>query len=199
MSRSPVRNHVPLLAGWLFADLLLALALVFLGSERPAVVDEEPAPDDTEVAVDTEVTTEGEEDPPETTKPAPPPGLEPVRYTMVWDDEATRAAVRSAATDESAAIGVRDAVGRWLQDEGLDDRQIGILLIFTNPGGGSTSTALSDDVAAVICQYFGGNLGLTGPIEGEGLARCGPAASFVRPFFTPGDHGRLEIELWAYP
>lgn len=199
MGRNRRRHHLPLLAGWVFADLLLALALVFLGTERPPPAAPGPEAGEDESA-GTDEEAEAEEGAGTTTTTAP--ALEPKTYAMAWDGPehaAVRDDVLRLGSDPASALRVRDAIGRWFQGEGLDQRRFGIVLIFTNQGAGSSSTALSDEVAEILCQGYPTLLGLEQAIpEGEGVARCGSAAPFIRTYFTEGQAGVLEIELLAY-
>ncbi len=131
---------VTLLAGWLFADLLLAFAVIVLGSSSG-----EPAPVATAVDVPTTSTT--------TTlttvasSPSPPtraPGidLEPVKFSpnaiyewLVGSDPGLR---------EFARAFVRDQAAKFFADEARAGRRAGFVLTFGIHPDAGTGQALAD-------------------------------------------------------
>jgi hypothetical protein len=164
-------------AGWLFADLMLALVvMLFLAAAISA--PEEPASKPAASRTTTSTTTTTT--PPVTTTPPPPPGLlrDPVKLDLIVD---TAALLRN---DPGVIQAMRGEVGALLFGP-LAGRRVGMVLTF----GSATSSDIQRGIEVArlfnlhVLQAYGGQF----------------AGAVYRNFFTGGgDLRKIAIEVYVY-
>ncbi|THA74360.1 hypothetical protein [Streptomyces sp. A0592] len=146
MSREPGRPGGTYLAGWLFADLLLVIVLVVLGSEVPAAApDPHPSPTATATAAP---------DPSHSPSPTPsdtarPGGLDPV--TVSVGVRLDPDALIAGRPSETAALTrqVNEEIKRY------EGRTAAFVMVFgTVRSGGAVDTGRSDAYATAVARQL---------------------------------------------
>ncbi|MFJ1565689.1 hypothetical protein [Streptomyces erythrochromogenes] len=150
MSRDSGRPGGTYLAGWLFADLLLVIVLVVLGSEVPAAApDPHPSPTATDTAT-------GAPDPSHSASPSPTPsdtarpgGIDPVTVSVgVRLDPDALIAGRPSETAELTRQ-VNEGIKRY------EGRAAAFVMVFgTVRSGGSVDTGRSDAYATAVARQL---------------------------------------------
>ncbi|MFJ3722810.1 hypothetical protein ACIPYQ_09600 [Streptomyces sp. NPDC090045] len=153
MSRDAGRPGGPSFAGWLFADLLLVIVLVVLGSEVPA---DEPDPDPGPTPTATATATPGPSRSPSPTPPdtSRPGGLDPVTVSVgIRLDPDALIAGRPAETAELTRQ-ITQEIKRY------EGRTAAFVMVFgtvrTGSGGsgGSVDTGRSDAYATAVARLL---------------------------------------------
>lgn len=126
------------IAGWLFADLLLAFLIITLGMDAP--VEPEPAPAAGQGAEDAEGAEGAEE---------PPHGLaaDPIVVEVSGVSPA-----QAAAGDEEVVQRLRDS----LAGHGLDGEEAGMVLTFGADGGAAAGEEFAEDVNGLLPEAYPG-------------------------------------------
>lgn len=139
-------NTAVLMAGWLFADLMLVLFVVGLGTQPTSYL--EPAP----------TAQAAEPVPSPLPQPEAPPTLakEPISVDLSVDFAALRTA---GASRDAAVVMMRDQVLAVLQQHGLAEERAGMVLIFStheNPGEGvARSEIIAESLRGASANHFG--------------------------------------------
>ncbi|MER7730202.1 hypothetical protein ABTX80_04905 [Streptomyces erythrochromogenes] len=151
MSRESRRPGGTYLAGWLFADLLLVIVLVVLGSEVPAAAPD-PHPSPTATATATAATPDpshGTSASPTPSDTARPGGLDPVTVSVgVRLDPDALIAGRPSETAELTRQ-VTEEIKRY------EGRTAAFVMVFgTVRSGGSVDTGRSDAFATAVARQL---------------------------------------------
>jgi hypothetical protein len=126
---------VPMLAGWLFADLFLVLFIVAFSSQ-PSVPAVKPAARPTPTVSHSASPSPA---PSRTPSPAPkptPPGMEPTPVNAVI--MVSPAAVDNPATRTAAVAKLLAGLNGWLRDHHLLGRSAGFVVIFATSVAGAS-------------------------------------------------------------
>ncbi|MFG2335336.1 hypothetical protein [Streptomyces yangpuensis] len=148
MSRNSGRPAGTYLAGWLFADLLLVIVLVVLGSEMPAAApDPHPTPTATAAAAATPGPSRSPSPTPSDT--ARPGGLDPVTVSVgIRLDPDALIAGRPSETAELTRQ-VNEEIKRYA------GRTAAFVMVFgTVRSGGSVDTGRSDAYATAVARHL---------------------------------------------
>jgi hypothetical protein len=169
--------RVPLLAGWLFADLFLVLFIVAF-SAQPSVTAVKPTPTPTP-------TINHSASPSHTTsfKPSPtpkptPPGMESTPVNAVIT--VSPAAVDDPATRTAAVTKLLAGLNGWLRNHHLLGRSVGFVVIFATSVAGASdplNEAIHVAQAIVLPDLEKQDSGAFGGAGGEGLW-AGESGSF---------------------
>ncbi|MFE6905673.1 hypothetical protein [Streptomyces erythrochromogenes] len=146
MSRDSRRPGGTYLAGWLFADLLLVIVLVVLGSEVPAAA---PDPRPTATATAAPNPSHSASPSPAPSDTARPGGLDPVTVSVgVRLDPDALIAGRPSETDELTRQ-VNEEIKRY------EGRTAAFVMVFgTVRSGGSVDTGRSDAFATAVARQL---------------------------------------------
>lgn len=161
--------RVPMLAGWLFADLFLVLFIVAFSSQ-PSV----PAAKPTSTPTPT-VTHSASPSPTPSRKPSPAPkptplGMEPTPVNAVI--KVSPAAVDNPATRAAAVTELLAGLNGWLRDHHLLGRSAGFVVIFATSVAGASDPlgeAIHVAQAIVLPDLKKQDSAMFGRASGEGL------------------------------
>lgn len=199
MSRRRRSTSDPLaLVGWVFADLLLGLSIVFLATQ-PGDPEAGAGPTTTTTAPEPTTTTVPPTTVPEPTTTTAPiaPGVDTqyrcIRIVPVvprlFDDEGPG---RDAYAQEVAL-----AVEQRLNEAGLAGRRIGIVLVFGSSSDAGTGVSTAEEFAAVVLPKVPALAGAASrTFWGGGSSAAAPERSIelnVYPLVGPGEP-RLETD-----
>jgi hypothetical protein len=165
------------LAWVLFADLLLALAIVFLASSRGAILlaDEPSAPPSTSTPVGSTSESESADSRDDERECAPGLSAKSVTFEIVVPDGFTP----SSATEADRAS-VTKQVNEKLSEASASSQPAGFVLSFgraRSPGPGTDAARAVNDI-----------------LIGERSELAGVDRSLLRDYYTGGDPGVVEVE-----
>ncbi|MFJ9931739.1 hypothetical protein ACIRSJ_01330 [Streptomyces virginiae] len=149
MSRGSGRPGGTYLAGWLFADLLLVIVLVVLGSEMPAA-DPHPDPEPTATATATATPDPSRSPSPTRSDTSRPGGLDPVTVSIgIRLDPDALIAGRPSETAELTRQ-VTQEIKRY------EGRTAAFVMVFgtVRTSGGSVDTGRSDEYATAVARQL---------------------------------------------
>ncbi|MEC4570324.1 hypothetical protein [Streptomyces virginiae] len=150
MSRDSGRPGGTYLAGWLFADLLLVIVLVVLGSEMPAA-DPHPDPEPTATATATATPDPSRSPSPTRSDTSRPGGLDPVTVSIgIRLDPDALIAGRPSETAELTRQVTRE-IKRY------EGRTAAFVMVFgtvRTSSGGSVDTGRSDEYATAVARQL---------------------------------------------
>ncbi|MFZ6005770.1 MAG: hypothetical protein ACOYXM_17740 [Actinomycetota bacterium] len=136
------------LIGWVFADMLLALVLVFMGTQ--------PGDPTAGAATPTTTTTTA---PPATTTTSTPRGVEKGYICIRVQTDPRQLGTATAPGPEVYLARLADELRGSLKAAGVDTREAGVVLSFgvgTTSGGRATADAYNALVLARVPEVFGG-------------------------------------------
>lgn len=170
--RAP-ENVAVWMAGWLFADLMLVLFLVGLGSEPTVYPTPTPSP--------TETIPTPEPAPTPTPTPQAPPALAKDPITIPLTVEFAEL-LGSSATRAAAGTRLRQQLAVAVESHNFTTERAGMVLVWTfhkDPGAGtSISRVISEEIAAGNDAFFSG--------------------AVMRPFWSGNSERRGTVELEIY-
>jgi hypothetical protein len=155
--------RVPMLAGWLFADLFLVLFIVAFSSQ-PSVPAVKPTSTPTP-----SVTHSASPSPSPSPKPSPS-GLEPTPVNVVVN--VSPAAVDNPATRAAAVKELLTGLNGWLRDHQLLGRSAGFVIIFATSVAGASDPldeAIHVAQTIVLPNLKEQDSAMFGGASGEGL------------------------------
>jgi hypothetical protein len=166
--RRSAGDRLPLLAGWLFADLLLAFSVIVLGATRASAPQAEPEP----LPTATTTTT--------TTVPPPPVGVatQPIELRLPVDGRAIERG------DENAIAAATEVLRTELALRGLSASRAGFVITF------GFAPEFSEGLR--IAQAF--NDRVIAPF-GPSYATA-PTKSLANVSSDPATTGQIEIEIY---
>jgi hypothetical protein len=167
------------IVGWVFADMLLALVLVFMGTQPGDPTAGKTPPATTTTTLPTTTTT-----PPTTTTTAPR-GVDREYICLRVQTEPGRLGSAAAPGDEGYLVSLTEELRQLLASTGMAGREAGVVLSFgvsTTPGPGrATAEAYNELILKRLPEVFG--------------------SSAVRGFWdgTPGQNPAGSVMLNLYP
>ncbi|MEU6899690.1 hypothetical protein [Streptomyces virginiae] len=152
MSRDSGRPGGTYLAGWLFADLLLVIVLVVLGSEMPAADPHpDPAPTATATATATATPDPSHSPSPTGSVTSRPGGLDPV--TVSIGIRLDPGALIAGSPSETAEL-TRQVTQEIKRYEGRTAAFVMVFGTVRTSTGGSVDTGRSDDYATAVARQL---------------------------------------------